>query len=91
MSIVAHARHKHDEWLEWSPDQRAAVGSSYCYGDQLPFPPRSTVLESHLRIELMESIPKPMQLQCKKHGMFDSMGILVRVMRKEGVLQIELG
>eukprot|EP00975_Prorocentrum_lima_P027856 5858583-Prorocentrum_lima.AAC.1 len=76
MSIAAHARQK------WSPEQRAAVESSYCYGDPLPFPPSSTVLESHLRLELMESIPKPIQLQCKKYGMFDSMGILVRAMRE---------
>eukprot|EP00975_Prorocentrum_lima_P069858 12928729-Prorocentrum_lima.AAC.1 len=39
MNIVAHARQKHDEWLHWSPEQRAQVGSSYCYGDQFLFPP----------------------------------------------------
>eukprot|EP00975_Prorocentrum_lima_P027831 5852431-Prorocentrum_lima.AAC.1 len=54
MNIVEHARQNDNRWLEWSAEQRVAVESSYCYGDQLPFPPSGTVLESHLRIELMD-------------------------------------
>eukprot|EP00975_Prorocentrum_lima_P066106 12907300-Prorocentrum_lima.AAC.1 len=61
MNIVTHARQQHAECLGWTPEQQAAVDSSYCYGDQLPLPPSSTVLESHLRIELMEALPKPIQ------------------------------
>eukprot|EP00975_Prorocentrum_lima_P048554 10157706-Prorocentrum_lima.AAC.1 len=30
----------------------------------------------------MEAIPKNIQFQCKKYGIFDSVGILVRVMRE---------
>eukprot|EP00975_Prorocentrum_lima_P023753 4998148-Prorocentrum_lima.AAC.1 len=30
----------------------------------------------------MESMPRPIQLQCRKYGIFDSMGILVRAMRE---------
>eukprot|EP00975_Prorocentrum_lima_P066872 12911722-Prorocentrum_lima.AAC.1 len=30
----------------------------------------------------MESIRKPIQLQCRKYGIFDSIGILARVMRE---------
>eukprot|EP00975_Prorocentrum_lima_P019483 4103614-Prorocentrum_lima.AAC.1 len=42
MNMVAEARQTHDRWLKWSPDQRAQVERSYCYGDQLPFPPGGT-------------------------------------------------
>eukprot|EP00975_Prorocentrum_lima_P032903 6907922-Prorocentrum_lima.AAC.1 len=30
----------------------------------------------------MEAIPKSIQMQCKQYGIFDSIGILVRVMRE---------
>eukprot|EP00975_Prorocentrum_lima_P027405 5758646-Prorocentrum_lima.AAC.1 len=69
------------------PEQQCDVESSYCYGDQLPIPPSSTVLYSHLRIELMEAMPKPIQVQCRNYGTFDSIGILVRVMRLVRVMQ----
>eukprot|EP00975_Prorocentrum_lima_P054346 11399516-Prorocentrum_lima.AAC.1 len=42
----------------------------------------STSNTSHLRIELMEAIPKTIQSQCKKYGVFDSVGIIVRVVRE---------
>eukprot|EP00975_Prorocentrum_lima_P055382 11616005-Prorocentrum_lima.AAC.1 len=68
MSIVDEARQKHDKWLLWIADERAKVESSYCYGDRIPFPVSGTVLESHLRIELMEAMPKHIQHQCKTYG-----------------------
>eukprot|EP00975_Prorocentrum_lima_P014290 3036798-Prorocentrum_lima.AAC.1 len=43
------------------------VGSEMCIRDR-----QGTVLESHLRIELMEAIPKHIQVQCKRYGVFDS-------------------
>eukprot|EP00975_Prorocentrum_lima_P026659 5604633-Prorocentrum_lima.AAC.1 len=84
MSIVDEAGQKHDQWLVWSPDQRARVDGSYCYGDKLPFPAPGTVLERHLRIELTEANPNKQikQAQCRNYGIFDSVGILVRVMRE---------
>eukprot|EP00975_Prorocentrum_lima_P032144 6751628-Prorocentrum_lima.AAC.1 len=30
----------------------------------------------------MEAVPKPIQAQCMKYGIFDSIGILVRAMRE---------
>eukprot|EP00975_Prorocentrum_lima_P068415 12920570-Prorocentrum_lima.AAC.1 len=30
----------------------------------------------------MDAIPKPIQVQCRNYGIFGSVGILVRVMRK---------
>eukprot|EP00975_Prorocentrum_lima_P048702 10189746-Prorocentrum_lima.AAC.1 len=61
MNIVDEARRKHDQWLGWTPDQKARVESSYCYGDSIPLPTSGIVLESHLRIELMEAIPNNIQ------------------------------
>eukprot|EP00975_Prorocentrum_lima_P068603 12921614-Prorocentrum_lima.AAC.1 len=43
-----------------------------------PFPNMAT----YLRIEIMEAIPKHIQSQCRNHGMFGTIGILVRVMRE---------
>eukprot|EP00975_Prorocentrum_lima_P055930 11724744-Prorocentrum_lima.AAC.1 len=30
----------------------------------------------------MEAIPKPIQAQCKKYGIFDSIGIILQIMRE---------
>eukprot|EP00975_Prorocentrum_lima_P052746 11055319-Prorocentrum_lima.AAC.1 len=65
MNIVDGARQKHDQWSRWTPEEKARGGSSYCYGDKMQFPTPGMVLESHLRIELMEAIPRNIQFQCK--------------------------
>eukprot|EP00975_Prorocentrum_lima_P050365 10546167-Prorocentrum_lima.AAC.1 len=49
-------------------------------GDELPNPPNGNTLENHLRVEIMEAIPRHIQLQCRTYGV--SIEILVGVMRE---------
>eukprot|EP00975_Prorocentrum_lima_P059822 12544151-Prorocentrum_lima.AAC.1 len=52
------------------------------FGDELPIPPIGNTLEDHLSVEIMEAIPRHIQLQCRSYGIFSTIEILVQVMRE---------
>eukprot|EP00975_Prorocentrum_lima_P069201 12924928-Prorocentrum_lima.AAC.1 len=80
MQVVEPARKEHGDWLELPPEQQAAVDSSYCFGNEVPTPQHGNIIENHLRVDVMESIPKHIQLQRRNYGMFGTIGILARAM-----------
>ena len=66
--ILDHARTRHDQWLQSSPSQRASLETAYILGDRKNIPEAQNAVESVLRTELLDAIPKPIAEACMKHG-----------------------
>ena len=60
------ARARHDQWLQSPPDQRASLEPAYILGDQRLIPEAAKAVESVLRTELLEVIPKTMADSCMR-------------------------
>ena len=51
---------RHDQWLQGPPDRRASLEPTYILGDRKLIPEAVNAVESVLRTELLDMIPKPM-------------------------------
>ena len=56
--ILDHARARHDQWLQSTPSQRASLEPAYILGDRKNIPEARNAVESVLRTELLDAIPK---------------------------------
>ena len=62
------ARSKHDVWLQSSPSQRASLEPASTLGDRKHIPEAQNAVESVLRTELLDAIPKSIADACMRHG-----------------------
>ena len=62
------ARSKHDVWLQSSPSQRAGLEPAYILGDRKHIPEAQNAIESVLRTELLDAIPKSIADARMRHG-----------------------
>eukprot|EP00975_Prorocentrum_lima_P006250 1346110-Prorocentrum_lima.AAC.1 len=82
MKAVQQARLEHDSWLDLTPAQPAVREASFMFGDEFPIPPNGNTLDNHRRVDIVEAIPKHIQVKCKDYGIFSTVKIIVRVMRE---------
>ena len=66
--ILDRARNRHDQWLQSTPSQRASLEPAYILGDRKNIPEAQNAVESVLRTELLEVIPKSISESCMRHG-----------------------
>ena len=66
--ILDHARARHDQWLQSPPSQRASLEPAYILGDRKNIPEARNAVESVLRTELLDAIPKSIADACMRHG-----------------------
>ena len=66
--ILDHARARHDQWLQSTPSQRASLEPAYILGDRKHIPQASNAVESVLRTELLDAIPRSIADACMRHG-----------------------
>ena len=66
--VLEPARIRHDQWLQSTPAQRATLEPAYILGDRKHIPEAASAVESLLRTELLEVIPKPLAEACMQHG-----------------------
>ena len=62
------ARSRHDQWLQSTPSQRASLEPAYILGDRKHIPEAQNAVESVLRTELLDAIPKSIADPCMSHG-----------------------
>ena len=66
--VLDCARSKHDIWLQSTPSQRASLEPAYILGDRKHIPEAQNAVESVLRTELLDAIPKSIADACMRHG-----------------------
>ena len=66
--ILDCARNRHDRWLQSTPSQRASLEPAYILGDRKNIPEAQNAVESVLRTELLDAIPKTIAESCMRHG-----------------------
>ena len=66
--VLDLARARHDQWLQSPPAQRATLEPAYILGDRKHIPEAPNAVESVLRTELLEVIPKSLAEACMRHG-----------------------
>ena len=66
--ILDNARLRHDQWLQSTPSQRASLEPAYILGDRKNIPEATNAVESVLRTELLDAIPKSIADACMRHG-----------------------
>ena len=66
--VLDCARNRHDQWLHSTPSQRASLEPAYILGDRKHIPEAQSAVESVLRTELLDVIPKSIADACMRHG-----------------------
>ena len=66
--VLDCARARHDQWLQSTPSQRASLEPAYILGDRKHIPEAQNAVESVLRTELLDAIPKSIADACMRHG-----------------------
>ena len=66
--VLDCARSRHDQWLQSTPSQRASLEPAYFLGDRKHIPEAQNAIESVLRTELLDAIPKSIADACMRHG-----------------------
>ena len=66
--VIDCARAKHDVWLQSTPSQRADLEPAHILGDRKHIPEAQNAVESVLRTELLDAIPKSIADACVRHG-----------------------
>ena len=66
--ILDHARTRHDQLLQSTPSQRASLEPANILGDRKNIPEAQNAVESVLRTELLDAIPKSIAEACMRHG-----------------------
>ena len=66
--VLDCARNKHDQWLQSTPAQRASLEPAYILGDRKHIPEAQNAVESVLRTELLDVIPKSIADAYMRHG-----------------------
>ena len=66
--VLDYARSRHDQWLQSTPSQRASLEPAYILGDRNRIPEAQNAVESVLRTELLDAIPKSIADACMRHG-----------------------
>ena len=66
--VLKPARLRHEQWLQSTPDRRASPEPAYILGDHKLTPEAANAVESVLRTELLDAIPKPMAEACVRQG-----------------------
>ena len=66
--VLDCARNRHDQWLQSTPAQRASLEPAYILGDRKHIPEAQNAVESVLRTELLDVIPKSIADACMRHG-----------------------
>ena len=66
--VLEPARLRLEQWLQSAPDRRASLKPAYILGDRKLIPEAANAVESVLRTELLDAIPKPMAEACVRHG-----------------------
>ena len=80
--VVAEARERHNSWLKSSPEARAAIEPEFILGDRNCIPEATNVVESCLRVELFEAIPKQFADCCVRRGYCTAMLIIWYVLKQ---------
>ena len=66
--VLDCARLRHDQWLQSTPSQRASLEPACILGDRKHIPEAQNAVESVLRTELLDAIPKSIADACMRHG-----------------------
>ena len=80
--VLENARVRRDQWLQSPPDQRASLEPAYVLGDRKLIPKAASVVESALRTELLDVIPKSMADSCMRHGYCTAELIIWHIMKQ---------
>ena len=68
IQVLDLARARHDQGLQSTPSQRATLEPAYILGDRKHIPEAPNAVESVLRTELLEVIPKTFADARMRHG-----------------------
>ena len=64
--VLETARARHDKWVQSPRDRRASLESAYILGTRKLIPEAANSVESVLRTELLDAIPKTMADACMR-------------------------
>ena len=66
--VLEPARVRRDQWLQSALAQRATLEPAFFLGDRKHIPEAPNAVESVLRTEFLEVVPKPLAEACVRHG-----------------------
>ena len=82
VQVLDLARSRHDVWLQSTPSQRASLEPAEILGDRKHIPEAQNAVESVLRTELLNAIPRSIADACMRHGYCTAELIVWHVMKQ---------
>ena len=82
VQVLEPARARHDQWLQSAPAQRPMLEPAHILGDREHIPEATNAVESVLRTELLDVLPKPFADACVRHG-YCTTELIVRYVMKQ--------
>ena len=80
--VLDLARARHDQWFQVLQLKEACLEPAYILGDRKHNPEATNAVESVLRTELLEVIPKPLAEACMRHGYCTAELIVWHIMKQ---------
>ena len=80
--VLETARARHEQWLQSAPDQRASLELAYVLGDRKLTPEAVNAVESVLRTEMLDAMPKTIADSCMRHGYCTAELIIWHIMKQ---------
>ena len=87
--VLNCARSKRDVWLQSSASQRAGLEPAYILGDRKHIPEAQNAVESVLRTELLDAIPKSIADARMRHG-YCTAELIVWYVMKQLILPLDI-
>eukprot|EP00971_Amphidinium_carterae_P303530 6031350-Amphidinium_carterae.1 len=78
---VKWARQEHEKWLDMSPEEQAGMDRTYVLGSINPVPQAPDTVTAHMRLDLLEAVPKFLATKMTRSGIHQVHTILFYVMK----------
>eukprot|EP00971_Amphidinium_carterae_P212308 4213492-Amphidinium_carterae.1 len=78
---VKWARLEHEKWLDMSPEEQAGMERTYVLGSINPVPKAPDTITAHMRVDLLEAVPKFLSTRMTRAGIHQVHTILLYIMK----------
>eukprot|EP00971_Amphidinium_carterae_P349270 6490934-Amphidinium_carterae.1 len=81
VSSMDWARQEHEKWLDMSPEEQAGMERTYILGSINPVPQAPDTVTAHMRVDLLDAVPKFLREKMTRSGMHQVQAILIGIAR----------
>eukprot|EP00971_Amphidinium_carterae_P132103 2616874-Amphidinium_carterae.1 len=81
VSSMDEARKEHEKWVDMTPEEQAGMERTYVLGSVNPVPQAPDTVTAHMRVDLLEAVPKFLRDKMTRSGTHQVKSILLYIMK----------